>query len=125
MNDKDNIKVTPLRLAILSVLLVVTFGLAIHMLGSSPLATVAHNIAEKLESLSADPAMPRALPADLCVINGKPLVPELDYIGYGSSPGLVLKYINTDGNLVLLGEKQILGVYEGDFCTSESKAVQP
>jgi hypothetical protein len=63
-----------------------------------------------------DPATPRALPSDLCVIDGKPLMPELDYICYGSSPGLVLKYINTNGDLVLLGEKQILGVYEGDFC---------
>lgn len=57
-----------------------------------------------------------ALPSDICLIDGKPLMPELDYIGYGSPNGLVLKYVNTGGDLVMLVEDELIAVYEGDFC---------
>lgn len=117
MSDKDNIKVTPFRASVLATLLIVTCGLAIYMLGSfTPIGKAVQEISETLEKLSADPAMSHKLPDDLCVIDGKPLTPELDYIGYGSHPGPVLKYTNTDGDLMMLVDDQIIGMYEGDFC---------
>lgn len=63
-----------------------------------------------------DSVLSRELPFDLCLIDGKPMTPELDYIGHGTHSGLVLKYINTDGDLVLLSEDEPIGKYEGDFC---------
>ncbi len=58
---------------------------------------------------------PLALPSDICMIDGKPLTPELDIAGQGT---LVLKYINIHGDLVLLmgGSDKPFGIYEGDFC---------
>lgn len=60
----------------------------------------------------------RALPSDICMIEGKPLMPELDYVDHGARPvqGLVLKYINANGDLVMMGNEEIIGMYEGNFC---------
>lgn len=75
------------------------------------------NLAESAAKANyISPDVPRVLPSDLCEIDGRPLMPELDYIGYGNPPGLVLKYVNQEGDLVLLLEGQVKGIYEGDFC---------
>ena len=66
-----------------------------------------------------EPVIPRALPSDICMIDGKPLIPELEIIGYGNPNGLVLKYVNTAGDLVLLVDDKPHAVYEGDFCNNK------
>jgi hypothetical protein len=90
--------------------------LLVLLIGVAVMAIFVPMLGNAVNAEHDGPNAPRALPSDICMVGGKPLMPELDYIGYGSPPGLVLKYVNTDGDLVLLVEDELIGIYEGDFC---------
>jgi hypothetical protein len=99
------------RSAIVMLMLLVTVGIVVAVL--PPVIT-------KWASESGSRVMPtpHTLPSDICMIDGEPLTPELDHIDHGSvgRTGLALKYVNSAGDLVMLVDDQIIGIYEGDFC---------